>query len=153
MSKSIINHVVNIFYIDMRITQPAMLPPAASRVMADTGQPRDDREIGPAGGGSGRGEGASQFSMGRSSVRKLLPAAAIAVLGFTSACQKTGEGQYEIQKPVIGTQTDTVETPSLETGTVKDTITVPKVTTEKEEVKLPKVEVKTPEERRQEGQQ
>jgi hypothetical protein len=36
----------------------------------------------------------------------------------------------------------------VETGTVKDTINVPKVTTEKKEVTMPKVEVKTPEERK-----
>jgi hypothetical protein len=37
-----------------------------------------------------------------------------------------------------------VNTPTIETGTVKDTITVPKVGTEKKEVTLPKVEVKKP---------
>jgi len=69
-------------------------------------------------------------------VRKLILAAGIAALWSTSACRKTGEGEYEVQKPVVGTKTDTVETRSVETGTVKDTITVPKV------------EVKTPEERK-----
>ena len=42
-----------------------------------------------------------------------------------SGCKKTGDGQYEVQKPVVGTETDTVNTPTVETGTVKDTITVP----------------------------
>ncbi len=42
-----------------------------------------------------------------------------------------------MQKPVIGTKTDTVET-----GTVKDTITVPKVETEKKEVNVPTVKEK-----------
>ncbi len=69
-------------------------------------------------------------------MRKLILAAGIAALWSTSACRKTGEGEYEVQKPVVGTKTDTVETRSVETGTVKDTITVPKV------------EVKTPEERK-----
>jgi hypothetical protein len=86
--------------------------------------------------------------IGRSSVRNVTLAAAIAALWATSACKKTGEGEYQVQKPVVGTKTDTVETPSLETGTVKDTINVPKVTTEKKEVTLPKVEVKTPAERK-----
>jgi hypothetical protein len=36
----------------------------------------------------------------------------------------------------------------VETGTVKDTINVPKVTTEKKEVNVPKVDVKTPSERK-----
>jgi hypothetical protein len=81
-------------------------------------------------------------------VRNLALVAIAAVLA-TSACEKTGEGQYEVQKPVVGTETDTMETPSVETGTVKDTINVPKVTTEKREVDLPKAEVKTPEERKE----
>ncbi len=81
-------------------------------------------------------------------MRKLTLAAGIAALVVTGACKKTGEGQYEVQKPTVGTTTDTVQTPSVETGTVKDTINVPKVTTEKKEVTMPKVEVKTPEERK-----
>jgi hypothetical protein len=81
-------------------------------------------------------------------VRKLTLAAAIAAFVVTGACKKTGEGEYEVQKPTVGTTTDTVQTPSVETGTVKDTLTVPKVTTEKKEVKVPKVDVKTPDERK-----
>ena len=81
-------------------------------------------------------------------------AAAIAALVATSACEKTGEGEYQVEKPVIGTETDTVNTPSVETGTVTDTISVPDVdvNTEKKEVKVPKVDVETPKERAQEGQ-
>lgn len=75
-------------------------------------------------------------------------AAGIAALVVTSACKKTGEGEYEVKKPTVGTTTDTVSTPSVETGTVKDTIDVPKVTTEKKEVTVPKVDVKTPDERK-----
>jgi hypothetical protein len=81
-------------------------------------------------------------------VRKLTLAAGIAALVITGACKKTGEGQYEVQKPTIGTTTDTVEMPSVETGTVKDTITVPTVGTEKKEVDVPKVKVVTPEDRK-----
>jgi hypothetical protein len=79
-------------------------------------------------------------------VNKLTLAMALAALTTLSACKKTGEGQYEVQKPVIGTESDTVNTPSVETGTVKDTITVPTVGTEKKEVNLPKVEVNKPKE-------
>jgi hypothetical protein len=81
-------------------------------------------------------------------VRKLTLAAGIAALVITSACKKTGEGEYQVEKPTVGTTTDTVETPSVETGTVKDTLTVPTVGTEKKEVDVPKVDVKTPEERK-----
>jgi hypothetical protein len=93
--------------------------------------------------------GAWQFSWSlnrRSLVRKLTLAVAFAALWTLSGCKKTGEGQYEVQKPVVGTETDTVNTPSVETGTVKDTINVPTVGTEKKEVTLPKVEVKKPKE-------
>lgn len=77
-------------------------------------------------------------------MRNLTLAAGIAALVITGACRKTGEGEYEVQKPTVGTTTDTVHTPSVETGTVKDTIDVPKVTTEKKEVNVPKVDVKPP---------
>lgn len=77
-------------------------------------------------------------------MRKLTLAALGAALWTVSACKKTGEGEYEVQKPVVGTQTDTVNTPSVETGTTKDTISVPKVTTEKKEVDVPTVDVKKP---------
>jgi hypothetical protein len=86
--------------------------------------------------------------IGRSLVRKLTLAAGIAAFVVTGACKKTGEGEYEVQKPTVGTTTDTVQTPSVETGTVKDTINVPKVTTEKKEVNVPKADVKTPSERK-----
>ncbi len=78
-------------------------------------------------------------------------AAAIDAFVLTTACEKTGEGEYQVEKPVIGTETDTVETPSIETGSVKDTISVPDVdvSTEKKEVTLPKVDVETPSEREQ----
>lgn len=81
-------------------------------------------------------------------MRKLTLAAGIAALVITGACKKTGEGEYQVQKPTVGTTTDTVETPSVETGTVKDTLTVPTVGTEKKEVDVPKVDVKTPEDRK-----
>ena len=77
-------------------------------------------------------------------MRKVVLTLALASVWTLSGCKKTGEGQYEVQKPVVGTETDTVNTPSVETGTVKDTVTVPKVETEKKEVNLPKVEVKKP---------
>jgi hypothetical protein len=75
-------------------------------------------------------------------VRNAILAAGIAAVVAAGACKKTGEGEYQVEKPVVGTETDTVETPSVETGTAKDTITVD----------VPKVDVKTPEERKAEGQ-
>lgn len=77
-------------------------------------------------------------------MRTLILAAGIVAISSTTACKKVGEGEYEVKKPEVGSTTDTVNTPSIETGTVKDTISVPKVTTEKKEVDVPKVKVNPP---------
>jgi len=61
-----------------------------------------------------------------------------------AGCEKTGEGEYEVQKPVVGVETDTVNTPSVDVGTTKDTISVPTVETEEREVELPTVDVDPP---------
>jgi hypothetical protein len=76
-------------------------------------------------------------------MRSATLAAAIAAFVLTSACKKTGEGEYEVEKPVIGSETDTVKLPRIETGSVKDTINVPDVDakTEKREVDRPTVDV------------
>lgn len=71
----------------------------------------------------------------------------IAVLSLaTVACKKTGEGEYEVQKPVVGTVTDTVRTPTVDV--TKDTVGVvtPKVDVKKDttNVVVPKVKVRKP---------
>lgn len=75
-------------------------------------------------------------------MNKFTLVAAVAALTTLSACKETGEGQYEVQKPVIGTESDTVNTPSVETGTVKDTVTITR----------PTVDVKSPDENKKENQ-
>lgn len=62
--------------------------------------------------------------------------AAILLIGVasTTACEKTGEGEYEVQKPVIGTETDTVNTPTVDVGTEVDTV----------EIRRPTVDVDAP---------
>jgi hypothetical protein len=77
-------------------------------------------------------------------VRALTLAVLATALAAGAACRKTGEGQYEVDKPVIGTQKDTVNTPSVDVGTRRDTITTPTVGTKKTEVKVPTVDVKPP---------
>lgn len=74
----------------------------------------------------------------------MMTAAAVATLAALSACKKTGEGEYEVQKPVVGTQTDTVHTPTVDVTSQTDTVSVPKVEVKKDSttVKVPKVEVK-----------
>lgn len=77
---------------------------------------------------------------------KLVAAAGLAAMCTLSACKKTGEGTYEVQKPVVGTQTDTVKTPTVDVSTETTSVTVPKVEVKKDtaKVKVPKVEVKKP---------
>jgi hypothetical protein len=63
-----------------------------------------------------------------------------------SACKKTGAGEYEVEKPVVGTQTDTITTPSVTVGTDSATVNVPKVEVKKDSatIKVPTVHVNTP---------
>lgn len=56
-------------------------------------------------------------------MRKLTMAIALAVVA-TTACKKTGEGEYQVERPVIGTTTDTVRTPTVDVGTKQDTLIV-----------------------------
>jgi len=87
-------------------------------------------------------------------LRKL--AIALALAATLGACKKTDDGGIEVQKPVVGTQTDTVHPPQVEVGTHTDTINTPTVGTQKDtlivdkpvvgtkktEVKVPTVDVK-----------
>lgn len=75
-------------------------------------------------------------------MRKVL---ALAILAATiTACSKTKEGDLEVEKPVIGTVTDTLNVPSVDVTTDTAKITVPDVDINKDTltVKVPKVEVK-----------
>lgn len=56
--------------------------------------------------------------------------AAAALIG----CKKTGENEYEVDKPVVTTEKDTVRTPDVDIGTTEDTVIV----------KRPTVDVNTP---------
>ena len=60
-------------------------------------------------------------------MRKLAAVAAIVAVVSISACKKTGEGEYQVEKPVVGTQTDTINTPSIDVGTDSATVKVPTV--------------------------
>ena len=71
-------------------------------------------------------------------MRKLTVAFAIVAVATLAACKKTGEGEYEVDKPVVGTTKDTVQTPTVDVGSKTDTMIV----------KTPDVDVKTPAERR-----
>ena len=79
-------------------------------------------------------------------MKRVAIAVTLAALTSLAACKKTGEGEYEVQKPVIGTTTDTVHTPSVEMGTDTHTVVTPKVDVKKDSTKIvtPKVTVKKP---------
>lgn len=71
---------------------------------------------------------------------------AVVLAPLATACKKTGEGEYEVQKPVVGTQTDTIHTPVVKAGMESTTVAVPKVEVHKDSatIKVPKVEIKKP---------
>jgi hypothetical protein len=78
-------------------------------------------------------------------VRKFAAVAAVVAVLSISGCKKTGEGEYQVEKPVVGTQTDTIHTPSVEVGTDTAKVTVPKVEVRKDTtaIKVPTVKVKS----------
>ena len=79
-------------------------------------------------------------------MRYITVAAALVAVTTLAACKKTGEGEYEVQKPVVGTQADTVRTPTVEVGKDTTTVNVPNVQVKKDTAKIvtPTVKVKKP---------
>jgi hypothetical protein len=75
-------------------------------------------------------------------VRKILVLAILAA--SVTACSKTKEGDLEVEKPVVGTVTDTLNVPSVDVTTDTAKVTVPDIDVKKDTVgiKVPKVEVK-----------
>lgn len=75
-------------------------------------------------------------------MRKIL---ALAILAASiTACSKTKEGDLEVEKPVVGTVTDTLNVPSVDVTTDTAKVTVPKVEVKKDtaNIKVPKIEIK-----------
>lgn len=79
-------------------------------------------------------------------MRTIAIVVACATLATLGACKKTGDGEYEVQRPVIGTTSDTVRTPQVSVGTDTQTVTTPKVEVKKDSTKIvtPKVTIKRP---------
>jgi hypothetical protein len=79
-------------------------------------------------------------------MQKIAFAVTLAALASLAACKKTGDGEYEVQKPVIGTTTDTVHTPTVSVGADTTNVVTPKVEVRKDTTKVvtPKVTVKKP---------
>ena len=76
-------------------------------------------------------------------VRKFAAVAAVLAVVSISACKKTGDGEYQVEKPVVGTQTDTIHTPTVDVGTDTAKVAVPKVEVKKDSatIKVPTVKV------------
>ena len=79
-------------------------------------------------------------------MRKLAAVAAVMAVVSISACKKTGDGEYQVEKPVVGTQTDTIHTPTVEVGTDTAKVKVPtvQVKTDTAKIKVPTVKVNPP---------
>ena len=75
-------------------------------------------------------------------MRKFAAFAAVMAIVSISACKKTGEGEYQVEKPVVGTQTDTIHTPTIDVGTQTTTVAVPKVKMDSAKIKTPTITVK-----------
>ena len=75
-------------------------------------------------------------------MRKIL---ALAILAASiTACSKTKDGDLEVEKPVVGTVTDTLNVPSVDVTTDTAKVMVPDIDVKKDtaNIKVPKVEVK-----------
>jgi hypothetical protein len=75
-------------------------------------------------------------------VRKIF---AMAILAASiTACSKTKDGDLEVEKPVVGTVTDTLNVPSVDVTTDTAKVAVPDVDIKKDtaSIKVPKVEIK-----------
>jgi len=95
---------------------------------------------------NGRGhevDGASYTMPGRLLVGKLLVVAAVLAVSLT-ACKKTENGDLQVEKPVVGTVTDTLNIPKVEVGTDTTKVAVPAVEVHKDtmSIKTPTVKIK-----------
>jgi hypothetical protein len=80
-------------------------------------------------------------------VRKLVAVAAVMAVVSLAACKKTGEGEYEVERPVVGTQTDTINMPTVDVGTQTSSVVVPKVVRDTAKIKTPTLDVDRPKKR------
>ena len=75
-------------------------------------------------------------------MRKLLAVAILAV--SITACKKTADGDLQVEKPVIGTVTDTLHVPSVEVSSESTKVAIPKVEMKQDSatIKVPTVKIK-----------
>lgn len=75
-------------------------------------------------------------------MRKVL---ALAILAASiTACSKTKEGDLEVEKPVVGTVTDTLNVPSVDVTTDTAKVVVPDIDVKKDtaNIKVPDIDIK-----------
>lgn len=75
-------------------------------------------------------------------MRKMILGVALIALPL-AACKKTGDNQYQVETPTIGTDTHTVTTPDVNVGMQKDTISTPVIGTKKDTIIVDKPVVGT----------
>ena len=63
-------------------------------------------------------------------MRKPMMVLALAAVAALGACEKTGEGEYQVETPDVDVSTDTstVRTPSVDAGVTTDTMVVKRPT-------------------------
>lgn len=61
-----------------------------------------------------------------------------------AGCSKTSDGDLEVERPVMGTVTDTVNIPTIEVTTEEKQVTVPTIEVKKDSatIKVPEVQIK-----------
>lgn len=80
-------------------------------------------------------------------MKKMFVAAAVIVAVSATACKKTGTtGEYTVEKPVVGTVTDTIHTPVVQTSMDSTKVAVPKVEVKQDSatIKVPHISIKRP---------
>lgn len=75
-------------------------------------------------------------------MRKIAAMALILFVVGTMGCRKTGEDQYEVDRPTVGMTTDTINVPDIEIGSEERQVTVPDIDVRRDTatVRVPTIE-------------
>lgn len=70
--------------------------------------------------------------------------AAVVLVPVLASCKKTDKNEYEVAKPTIGLEKDTIHTPEINAGMTEKQVEVPKIEVKKETttIKVPDIDVK-----------
>jgi hypothetical protein len=69
--------------------------------------------------------------------------AAVILVPVLAGCKKTGEGEYEVDKPVIGMQKDTIHTPDIDASMKEKQVEVPDIDVKRDTatIKVPDIDI------------